>query len=484
MLTKQHLTKFALLFVFATLIFVSVGAIFQKTGVDQRKGHITKSFEDPKYIANTFYKGNNFLASKDGKVDAAVNPITTMITAVKLYRDYQQWVENPSNKTFVGATGESGLNAFALGPSTGCDSFGAITEDVKAGPDATHCFDSAPMNSVDYGELSDAGNKSQASFLGFLNTGTYLAFAEADTITNNSLYAKGMVEQVPFVGQKANAFFEDPFGKNTFTISWMKRQSLGEGFYNLWVSSRNLTYYLIIIPTVAFGLAIMFRVQIGPQTQVTLMQAIPQLLVVILLITFSYPLISLMINLAEPIRDVGVSLIFKFAQSVTASQSGVVVGASSSIIYTVFLIAALLPGFSVPGGMFVIISALFFFVFIIVVWLRYLFNLAIIIIKLGFFIGFGPLIIVWAALPGKMDLAKNYFINVASLVFGVVAMSIAYSAFFAVIQLGVSIGPLSAFIFFFVACGILWKAPGMQKQLAQAMGVKPLFGGGQDPRKR
>lgn len=65
----------------------------------------------------------------------------------------------------------------------------------------------------------------------------------------------------------------------------------------LWTASRNMAYLLMVILLVASGFLIMFRVKINPQTVVSLQTMIPKLIVTLLLVTFSFAIAGLVIDL-------------------------------------------------------------------------------------------------------------------------------------------------------------------------------------------
>jgi len=65
----------------------------------------------------------------------------------------------------------------------------------------------------------------------------------------------------------------------------------------LWTASRNMAYLIMVILLVASGFLIMFRVKINPQTVVSLQTMIPKLIITMLLVTFSFAIAGLIIDL-------------------------------------------------------------------------------------------------------------------------------------------------------------------------------------------
>lgn len=74
----------------------------------------------------------------------------------------------------------------------------------------------------------------------------------------------------------------------------------------LWKASRNLAYIFFIIAFLYIGLAIMFRVKISPQAVVSIQNALPKLIIALILVTFSYAIVGLMIDLIYVLIYVGI----------------------------------------------------------------------------------------------------------------------------------------------------------------------------------
>ncbi len=93
-------------------------------------------------------------------------------------------------------------------------------------------------------------------------------------------------------------------GNNLHIIPEAKAQSQGFGFntltlaQNLWKASRNAAYALTTLAIVVLAFSIMFRVKISPQASVTIQTAIPKVAIGLVLITFSYALAGLIVDLS------------------------------------------------------------------------------------------------------------------------------------------------------------------------------------------
>lgn len=64
----------------------------------------------------------------------------------------------------------------------------------------------------------------------------------------------------------------------------------------IWTAFRNISYVFFVLILVFMGFAIMFRVKLDPQTVITIQSALPKIVVALILITFSYAIVGLMID--------------------------------------------------------------------------------------------------------------------------------------------------------------------------------------------
>lgn len=66
---------------------------------------------------------------------------------------------------------------------------------------------------------------------------------------------------------------------------------------SVWKASRNVAYFFFVIAFIVVGFAIMFRAKISAQTVVNIQMALPQLVITLLLITFSYAIAGFLIDI-------------------------------------------------------------------------------------------------------------------------------------------------------------------------------------------
>lgn len=79
----------------------------------------------------------------------------------------------------------------------------------------------------------------------------------------------------------------------------------------LWKGFRNIVYILSSLVLVVIGLMIILRVKINPQTVVSIQNALPRLVTTLILVTFSYAIAGLLIDLMQIFQGIVISLLFQ-----------------------------------------------------------------------------------------------------------------------------------------------------------------------------
>lgn len=77
----------------------------------------------------------------------------------------------------------------------------------------------------------------------------------------------------------------------------------------IWKAFRNIAYLFFTIIFVLIGFAIMFRLKLDPQTVITIQNALPKVIIALILVTFSYAIAGLLIDLIYVIISLGVLLL-------------------------------------------------------------------------------------------------------------------------------------------------------------------------------
>ncbi|MCX6726872.1 MAG: hypothetical protein NTY75_03595 [Candidatus Shapirobacteria bacterium] len=78
----------------------------------------------------------------------------------------------------------------------------------------------------------------------------------------------------------------------------------------IWRGFRNVVYILASLVFIIIGIMIMLRVKISPQAVITVQNAIPQLITALVLVTFSYAIAGLLIDLMNFVQGAMLSILF------------------------------------------------------------------------------------------------------------------------------------------------------------------------------
>ncbi len=124
----------------------------------------------------------------------------------------------------------------------------------------------------------------------------------------------------------------------------------------LWKAFRNLAYLFFTIIFVIIGFAIMFRVKLDPQTVISIQNAIPRVVIALILVTFSYAIAGLLIDFIYLIISLGVLILAPIGGLNVAEMQqkymnlnfgeglGSIFGSISGEVWPLFLLPALIGG--------------------------------------------------------------------------------------------------------------------------------------------
>lgn len=235
-----------------------------------------------------------------------------------------------------------------------------------------------------------------------------------------------------------------------------------EGFLPLWKAFRNIAYFFFILAFVIYGFMIMFRVKINPQTAANIQLALPKLIVTLILITFSYAIVGLLIDfmwvgyylILNTLDSFGVfgeskgvlGFVNDIFRGLASGGGGLII---TSIFQAVLAIYAGVPGAlgaitGVSGNFFTIIMALKTFsatglIIILIVLIAVIIALIKLLVKLitayvTIFINLvlSPLILLSGILPGKNDVFSTWITNLVAniIVFPVASILLLFSGYF------------------------------------------------------
>ncbi|MFH0979399.1 MAG: hypothetical protein V1803_00400, partial [Candidatus Roizmanbacteria bacterium] len=79
-------------------------------------------------------------------------------------------------------------------------------------------------------------------------------------------------------------------------------------FSNLWKIFRDLSYMLLVLVLIGIGFMVMFRMKMNPQTVISVENALPRIVIALILITFSFAIAGFLIDLVYIIIGLTVSI--------------------------------------------------------------------------------------------------------------------------------------------------------------------------------
>lgn len=122
---------------------------------------------------------------------------------------------------------------------------------------------------------------------------------------------------IPFTNPPASgiAWVSNGLQQAGFVPKIMAAEGIGfaaiKPFSNLWIIFRDFSYMLLVIVLIAIGFMIMFRAKINPQTVISVENALPKIVISLILITFSFAIAGFIIDLMYIIIGITVSVLIK-----------------------------------------------------------------------------------------------------------------------------------------------------------------------------
>ena len=214
----------------------------------------------------------------------------------------------------------------------------------------------------------------------------------------------------------------------------------------LWTATRNMAYLIMVILLVASGFLIMFRVKINPQTVVSLQTMIPKLIITLLLVTFSFAIAGLVIDLVYVLISAFVGFMSMAGVMDRPDQIASVIGQLTSgsfwtyfglqasnwifgLIFALFVSAILFVLF--PGvGLLGVLVGLIIFVWIIYIFIKIFIMLVKAYVLLILQIMIAPLQIMLDLIPGQQGFGpwlRNLIANASVFVVVPIMMFLQYT---------------------------------------------------------
>lgn len=249
----------------------------------------------------------------------------------------------------------------------------------------------------------DRGQGSMAGLTAYMGQ----VISQDDPIpTNLALFFRHQARNVPVIGNRVYAQATYGLPAEAFIL-------------NLWTISRNIAYGILTIVMIVIGGMIMFRKKVNPQAIVTVQNAIPRVIISVILITFSYAIGATAAALVFPLKNIGDSILLTANGSIAGALGGLGVMVEAIVIYVV--------GSFLTNGSFVTgIASLVLAVALMVFWLLILFvaffKAWVVFYKILAMIVFAPVQFAIGTIPGNESMIRNWFKLLAARVITVPAM--------------------------------------------------------------
>lgn len=131
---------------------------------------------------------------------------------------------------------------------------------------------------------------------------------------------------IPYANPPASGVYWAYSGlqKSGFIPKAYAAEGLGFGairpLLNVWKLFRDISYMILVIILIAIGFMIMFRMKLNPQTVISVENALPKIVIALLLITFSFAIAGFLIDLMYLTIILSISLLSNRDQFYTASE--------------------------------------------------------------------------------------------------------------------------------------------------------------------
>ncbi|MCX6783854.1 MAG: hypothetical protein NT141_02195 [candidate division WWE3 bacterium] len=356
-------------------------------------------------LISTFSIGS-FILAKPVKADVLDFALTTVglksLNDLRhLATDMDKWT---SNLAVAGVNAAS--QTLIFGNCDMSEVTAASKDRASATVEVRKCLTNSPLTNM----KPQSSQVMPPSLLGVTYAVTSEAPKRVDLLpVNLALYINDIKRDSPLVPQSA------------YAAGTLADGIFGTTVLDLWKAFRNLAYLLFVIILVAFGFMVMFRHEIKPQTVITVQDALPKVVVCLLLITFSYPIAGFAIKLIPVLGD----FVGKLVVGGVFSQPDMVDVLVQLVVSALGVVALSAAGASGVGtGV-----ALFVLCLLLVLVVTYI--LALIAVGISYFTRFGrimlmtifaPLQFLVGALPGKDEMITSWFKSLIGNVLAIPAM--------------------------------------------------------------
>ena len=213
-------------------------------------------------------------------------------------------------------------------------------------------------------------------------------------------YAAPMDNEEAWLAGQFGRYYQDIFKEATFAF---------------WKQMRNLAYLFFVLILIAMGFMVMLRYQVSPRVTVTVTSALPRIALGLILITFSYPIVSVAVDLIIPLTIAARNLVIHAWLDIVTSGTllgGVLDNLGGAWNYSGIMgqvLASLATIFGLKVNLFSVLFCLVTLIALLITLFLAVWTFIksfIMLIQAGIF---GPLIIAWGTLPGQEDAITGWF---------------------------------------------------------------------------
>jgi hypothetical protein len=197
---------------------------------------------------------------------------------------------------------------------------------------------------------------------------------------------------------------------------------------DLWEQVRMIAYLVFVVVLIIAGFMIMFRQKIGGQTMITIFNTLPNVIVGLILVTFSFAIVGLVIDFGAVLMTVVGSILdvnnggvmvthpFSLMTIVFRGEDGTGIIPTNNSFQSAALITAFAASFAVP--ILNIASALLAVVVFAFLGIVLFASIKVYITLLKAYVGLiidtilAPIFLVVAVIPGKTHIGKNWFLRI------------------------------------------------------------------------
>ncbi|MCL5411828.1 MAG: hypothetical protein M1150_03815 [Patescibacteria group bacterium] len=274
----------------------------------------------------------------------------------------------------------------------------------KTGANPTACAPQATN------EQTNLGGKSKATY----NPPSGLIALTATTIDQIHQSGPQMINTQDYLA------YINPFQPKDAYAQGIGRDRLNVAALEIWGVLRNVSYAFLVLVLVVVGFMVMFRAKMDPRTTVSLINSLPRVVLVLILITFSFPIGALAIDLIGLLLNLvgcGVNLYCSYG----SYNQNVFLFMTGGVILTSVLAAFQIP--TIPGIGFLAVIILLFILLLVTFVIIARIGIAFITewISLFFTIVAAPLYLLGGSLPGSSSI-KGWFKRLLAPVLCIVSM--------------------------------------------------------------